>query len=174
MARILGKSALVAVAALVLTAAGCIWSGTFVINQTIVFSPGDDFYSYRVDLTANATWQDHKDNIDRIETVGFILYLNSSESETVYFSAYIDEALGEAPNPSSVPATAKTIIDSLGVKPGKQVISYAESLKILTNLDALKKMTKKGLFDFYGTSTGIDGDTFKIDSVTVVVTFTAS
>lgn len=100
--------------------------------------------------------------------------LHSSESETVYFNAYIDEADGLAPDPSSVPSSAKVIIDSLGVKPGIQVIPYAESLKILTNLDALKQLTKTGKFDFYGTSTGVDGDTFKVDSVTVVVTFAAS
>jgi len=174
MARIIKIFAPVAVAALVLMVAGCIWSGTFVINQTIKFDPDDTFYSYRVDLTTNATWKDHKDNIDRIETVGFIMYLDNKVQETAFFSAYINDPVGDEPNPSEVPATAKVIIDSVGVKSGKQVISYAESLNLLTNLDALKKVTKAGKFDFYGTSTGISGDTFKVDSVTIVVTFTAS
>lgn len=174
MARMIRIYGAVAIPALALLIAGCIWSGTFVINQTITFDPGDDFYSYRVDLTTNATWQDHKDNIDRIETVGFILYLENKVLETAYFSAYINEATGDAPHPSEVPATAKIIIDSLAIKSGKQVISYAESLKLLRNLDALKKMTKAGKFDFYGTGAGGDAGNIKIDSVTVVVTFTAS
>ncbi len=168
------KIGLVVLAAILLTAAGCFWSGTFVINKTFTFAPGENFYSYRLDLTTNATWRDHKDNIDRIETIGFVLYLNSGEPDDVAFSAYVNEAVGDEPNQSSVPATAKVIIDSLPVAPGKQVISYPQSLKVIRNIDALKKLAKTGKFDFYGTSTGTDGDTFKVDSVTVVVTFTAS
>jgi hypothetical protein len=174
MLRIKRKFGWPALAAILLILAGCFWSGTFVINKTFTFAPGEDFYSYRVDLTTNATWLDHKDNIDRIETIGFVLYLNSSEPDDVAFSAYVNEAVGDEPDQSSVPTTAKVIIDSLPVAPGKQVISYPQSLKVIRNVDTLKKLAITGKFDFYGTSTGNDGVSFKVDSVTVIVTFTAS
>lgn len=167
------KLILSGIALLILAVAGCIFSGTFVVNKTVELSDMGGFYAERVDLTTSATWKKHKDEIQLIETVGFELYITNNEADDVAFWVYADEAAGAAPNPTSVPATARVVIDSLNVAPGPQKITYVESLTVINNLDHLKELVKSGLFDIYAKSTGNTGDTFKIDSVTIVVTFTA-
>jgi len=156
--------------ALGLLSAGCIVSGTFVVNETFSMNNAGDFYSYRVDLTTDPTWEDHKDDIQQIEAVGFILYLNSS-AET-YFSAYVTELIGDSPDDSDIPATAKVVLDSLPVAEGSQVIPYFETVSAIQNFDVLKKLAKTGQFDFYGISSDA-GVNFDVDSVTVVVTLGA-
>jgi len=161
-----------AMAAIALSAAGCIFSGTFIITEPIVFEAHDDFYFYQVNLTDNATWQKHSDEIDDIEAVGVELYIRSINDVT--FNAYVDEYSGPLSSPTSVPGTATKIIDNFAITSGANLITYKESLKIITGLTELKAFVKKGLFDFYGTnSSGLDPG-FVIDSGKVVVTFSAS
>jgi len=71
--------------------AGCIVSATFVIHEPIKFSVQHDFYFYQVDLTDNATWEDHGDQVDFIDAVGMILYITSAEATNVTFNAYVDK-----------------------------------------------------------------------------------
>lgn len=173
MSKLKTRIGLAALAVMAITIAGCIVSGTFIIDETFKMTEADQFYSYRVNLTTDPTWAEHKDNIQMIEAVGFVLYISSSESDDVYLSAYVDKITGAAPNPTEVPAAAKVVIDSLVVAPGKQVISYAQSLGAITNLDYLKNLAFTGMFDFYASSTGTDGETFKIDSATIIITLGA-
>lgn len=161
-----------ALAAIMVYAGGCIFSGTFIITEPIKFQAHDDFYFYQVNLTDNATWQKHGDKIDDIETVGVELYIRSINDVT--FNAYVDEYSGPLSSPTSVPGGATKIIDSLAISSGSSLITYKESLKIITGLDKLKALVMKGMFDFYGTSSSGLGSAFVIDSGKVVVTFSAS
>ncbi len=153
--------------------AGCLVSGTFIITHSFQFTAQSGFYFYQVNLTTEQVWKDHSDKIDFIDAVGVELYITSNEAGNVTFDAYVDNYSGAGSNPSSVPASATKIIDNLTVPPGSTKITYAQSLGLITNLSTLKTLAKVGQFDFYGTSSGNDGNTFIIDSGKVIVTFSA-
>ncbi len=171
MLNLKSKIGLALFGALAISFAGCIVSGTFVIDETFKMSETDQFYSYRVDLTTDPIWIEHKDNIQMIEAVGFVLYIESSENADL--SLYVYKTTGAAPNPTEKPDSAVVIIDNLAVASGPQVITYAQSLAAITNLDYLKKLVFSGQFDFYALSNISDGETFKIDSATIIVTLGA-
>ncbi|PKK84177.1 MAG: hypothetical protein CVT49_05105 [candidate division Zixibacteria bacterium HGW-Zixibacteria-1] len=168
--------ALASILLLAMVFSGCkyIISGTFVIVQDIEFTAESGFYFYQVDITKEADWNDHKDDIDIIDAVGVEFHIISDESANVTFSAYVDEYSGVGSTPTSVPTTATKIIDGLVVPPGETTISYSESLKFLTGIDRLKKLVRTGKFDYFGTSTGNLGTSFVIDKGKVIITFSAS
>jgi hypothetical protein len=153
---------------------GCLVSGTFIIVESFTFTAQTGFYFYQVDITDDPDWEDHKDDIDFIDAVGLEFFITSTESGDVTFNAYIDDYSGASSNPTSVSGTATKIINNFTVSPGTTWISYSESLGILTGVERLKTLAKEGQFDYYGESTGNDGNSFVIDSGKVIVTFSAS
>ena len=159
---------------MIILVAGCIMSGTFVIVEKFTPTAEDEFYYEGVDFTDNATWQEHGDQIDFIDAVGFELYTRSTAAEDVTFDIYVDKYSGPDASPDAVPGTATKVIGGVTVSPGTKTVTYAESLKLIKGLDRLKTLAKTGQMDLYGTSTGGVGSTFVIDSIKVVVTFSAS
>ena len=159
---------------MIILVAGCIMSGTFVIVEKFTPTAEDDFYYEGVDLTDNAVWKEHGDQVDFIDAVGFELYTRSTATEDITFDIYVDKYSGPDASPDSVPATATIVVDGVTVSPGTRTVTYAESLKIIKGLDTLKKLAMTGKMDFYATSTGGVGSTFVIDSIKAVVTFSAS
>lgn len=174
MQKLIAKYGLVTGLAIVSILAGCLVSGTFVIVQEFDFTAQSGFYFHHVDITDDATWQDHKDDIDFIDAVGAEFYITSTEPGDVTFNVYIDDYEAGGASPSSVPATASKIIDDFTVSPGTSKISYKKSLTILTNIERMKTLAKKGKFDYFATSTGNTGSTFVIDSAKVIITLSAS
>lgn len=156
----------------VLLLAGCIVSGTFVIIEEITFTAQGGFYFHRLDITDDATWEDHKDDIQFIDAVGAEFYITSTEPDDVTFNVYIDD-YSSGPVPVAVPASASKIITDFTVSPGTTRIDYKKSLSIITNVERLKALARKGMFDYYATSTGSDGTTFVIDSAKIIVTVSA-
>ena len=160
-------------ALIALLAVGCLVSGTFIIVEDFNFTAQSGFYFYPVDITTEQEWEDHKDDINQIDVVGVEFWITSTESGPVTFDAYIDDFSGGTPG--AVPGTASKIIDAFTVNPGAdQHITYAQSLTFIKNTTRLKALAKLGKFDYFGTSTGNEGTTFKIDSDKVIVTFSAS
>jgi hypothetical protein len=166
---------LLGLALIALLAVGCLVSGTFIIVEDFEFTAQTGFYFYPVDITSEPDWEDHKDDINQIDVVGVEFWITSTESGPVTFDAYVDDFSGTTPTSLPVPATATKIIDAFTVNPGaNQHITYAQSLTFIKGVDRLKALAKTGKFDYYGTSTGNEGNTFKIDSGKVVVTVSAS
>ncbi|MCK4574142.1 MAG: hypothetical protein KAU36_07210 [candidate division Zixibacteria bacterium] len=168
------------VAAIVLLAVGCLVSGTFVVTEPFSFTAETGFYAYQVDVTDEKDWEDHKDDIDNIDMVGFELWITNNEAFPVTFNAWVDDA----DNPFCTGATCfdalttKTIIiDNLTIPAGptmRRHVTYGESFTYLENVKVLKKLVKEGRLNFYGT--GSDGTDlgFVVDSGVVIVTFSAS
>jgi len=174
MRAIVTKLSLVGAAALCLLFAGCLVSATFVLVDDFEFTAQSGFYFYQVDITDEPDWQDHKDQIDMVDAVGAEFYITSTESGPVTFSAFIDDYSGTGSNPTSVPGTASAIIEDLTINPGQTHITYVQSLGIIKNTARLKALAKTGKFDYYGTSTGNLGTSFRVDSAKVIVTVSAS
>ncbi len=168
--KISGLIGLVLIAVLV---SGCIVSATFVIVKKFSLAPKGGFYFYQVDLSTDGTWEDHQDEIDDIEAVGFEFYIHSSASGNIAFSVFVDDYSGAGADPSAVPSAADIVLDSLTIGGGPSKVSYSTTVGLIENLNRLKSLTKTGQFDVYTTSTGTVGSTFVIDSAKVIVTFSA-
>ena len=159
----------------ILIIGGCILtSATFVVSETFIFQTHDDFYFHRVDVTNTDTWQDHSDDIDFIDAVGFIMFARNLESSDISFSLYVDDYSEGTSIPDSIPTGSATqVLENLAIPPGESVVTYAESVKNIKNIDRLRTLAKEGKFDCFVTSTGGTGSTFVVDSIIVVVTLTA-
>ena len=168
--KILALVGLIAVAAIV---SGCLVSGTFIIVDDFSFTAASGFYHYTVDITDNADWKDHKDDIDFIDVVGAEFYItNTGAAET--FSVYVDDFGDVHATEGDVEANATPIIEDLTVNPGTTKVTYAQSLGIIKNVARLKALAKTGQFEYYGTSSGNIGTDFVVDSGKVIITFSAS
>lgn len=161
---------------------GCLVSGTFVIIEDIVFDFTSDsgFYWYPVDLTTTSTWQDHKDDIDFIDIIGFTFMIENTSDVSQTFEARFVMAEGEADPfglwPPGIPTNATTVISGLTVPAmSSRNVTYQESLGMISNLDAFKAIVKTGRFDYYGTSTGgSDNDLMVVTNGKIIVTVSAS
>ncbi|MEW5795097.1 MAG: hypothetical protein AB1772_01930 [Candidatus Zixiibacteriota bacterium] len=184
MKKYLKNSVLVSAITLVgLVVAGCLVSGTFVIVEDVEFdfTANTGFYWYPVDLRGNSDWEDHKDDIDDIDAVGFEFKIKNTSLETCELNAWFVAAEGEAnqagPPPSTPGAAGQTkVIDGLVVAAGAtRTVTYAESLGHISNLPAFKAIVKSGRFDYYGTSCGNTGDSlFVVTDGKIIVTVSAS
>ncbi|RKX27398.1 MAG: hypothetical protein DRP45_01170 [Candidatus Zixiibacteriota bacterium] len=176
--------AILSLALLCLAGVGCklIMSGTFVIVEEVEFSFTADgsFYWYPVDLTGNSVWEDHKDNIDRIDMIGFSFDIQNNSTETCEFNAMFVAATGPA-DPSDwptggIPSGAVSVISGLTVPAGgSETVTYGESLGHISNLEAFKDIIMTGRFDYYGTSCGVTGDSlFVVTDGLLVITLSGS
>ena len=151
---------------------------TSIFVKTFNFTAQSGFYFYQVDMTEDPDWEKHKDQIDFVDAVGVEFYITSTEPGDVTFNAFITPLNPSysnfGPYPPAVPEAKTQIIEDLTVSPGVTHITYKQSLTFLRGLDGLKELSKKGVFDYYGTSTGNDGTSFIIDSAKVIVTLSAS
>ena len=163
---------------------GCLVSGTFTVvifidNQTLDDNHASGFYHYVVDLSEEDDWDDHKDDIENIDIIGFDIWVRNMRSTATTFDAWVDDLSdAQITNPSLLDADATPILQDLTIGAGPNVvthITYAESLGHLRNVAALKAYVKSGTFRLYGRSVGTPtiGDDYILDSVRVVVTFTA-
>ena len=159
---------------------GCLVSGTFVVTETFSFIAQTGFYGDSVDLTDNEIWAEHQDKLDRIELIGFELWVTNNEPTEWSFWAYLDDY-----NPSCVDETCAdtsttkflifdtlTIPASSGSSGSQKIVTYAESFNYITNLDSAKVLLMSGQFNFFGYADG--GTQSLVDSVRVVVTINAS
>ena len=161
--------------------AGCLVSGTFVIVEDVDFDFTADsgFYWYPVDLNGNSDWEDHKDDIDDIDAVGFEFTIENTSDVSSTFTVQFAAATGEADpldEPTSIPDGAVTVISDLTVAAeATRTVTYAESVGMISNLAALKAIIKSGRFDYYGTSSGGSGDfPFEVTDGKIIITVSAS
>jgi hypothetical protein len=167
-----------------LLAIGCLVSGTFVIVEDVEFAFTADrgFYWYPIDLTANSDWQEHREDIDNIDAIGFEFTIENTSSEDCVFNAWFVAEDGPAVPAnfplSFVPSTlgATKVINDLSVAAGAtRTVGYAESLGHITNLAAFKAIIKSGRFDYYGTSCGgTDDSEFLVTEGKIIITVSAS
>jgi hypothetical protein len=101
-------------------------------------------------------WDDHKDDIDKIEVVGFEVWITNHAPFT--FTAYMDEFGGtlytsvtdvedfttQVLEPVSVPLTVGST----------RIISYKQSFDYLTNTEALRDYVENGKFNYFGILSG--------------------
>ncbi len=156
--------------------AGCLVSGTFVIDVDIDDTDvvtTSEFQYFLVDLTDNGDWEDHKDDIKYIDNVGFELWVENNGDAAVTGEFYIarehDAGTDEA---DEVRDVATRILSGIELAPGDNYIDWPTSLGHVENLDSLKAITETGTFVIYGLTETLPFD-ITLDSATVIVTVTA-
>jgi hypothetical protein len=153
-----------------LVTGGClIVSGTFIVVADFDFTTYDQGYYYPIDVTAESDWQDHKDNIDFVDAVGFEMHINNSSGAPITFNVWIDDFGKGAPLDTT---TATKVINAYTAPSGQSTMTYAQSLNYITGLDRLKALAKEGKFDYYGQSSA--GAQFRVDSGKVIITVSGS
>lgn len=161
-----------------LVGGGCLLSGTFTVDETFTFEVQEGLYFHAADVTDKDEWQEHKDDIDNVDMVGFELWMTNHQNTAAAFSIYVDD-FGETQwgSGEEVRANAVKVFGDLALKPGEGVqthITYGESLGMFSNVAELRRLAREGRFHVYGVSTASAGSQFTIDSARVIVTFTAS
>lgn len=159
---------------------GCLVSGTFVVVEVFSFTAlSSNFYREAVDLTDDDTWNDHKDDIDRIDVVGFELWITNNTNTDFTYSAYLDDPTSPMwDTPGEVQSNATLIFDNLTISGGgpgsgsQRVVTYAQSFNYLKNIPEIRRLVKEGIFDYYAITVG--NTTGSVDSVKVIVTVSAS
>ena len=163
-----------------LLAAGCLVSGTFVVSEDINFdfTAQTGFYWWPVDLRENEVWQDHRDEMDDIDALGFEFIVTNTSDVTSTLSFSFAPAAGDADTaskPTEIPKTAVLAYGPLTVNAGEtKKVTYGESLSLIQNLDQIKAIVFTGRFDYYGTSTGNPVGVFEVREGKIIVTISAS
>jgi len=169
--------------------AGCgLISGTFVLvvklveNEDLLWQ--GDYYYHEVDLTTDEVWKDHADEIEYIDLVGFEVWGTFApplDSYDVYI-ARPESPLTSLSAPATVQADAIKVLEgvtAVGVENTFQnprsdrMISYGQSFDFLRNVDSLKAMALDGEFKLWAIPASGDTLDMHIDTLSVIVTFTA-
>ena len=175
MKNLKNKTGFLGVALVTVLLVGCLISGTFVVSVMIkdIGFTGDGLYHYAVNLTAEDVWEDHKDEIENIDVVGFEMWIRNNSPAATTFNVWVDD-IDDAPltDLDSVEVYATIILEDLALAVGSNYITYSQSLSHIKHFTALKALVETGEFHYYGHS--LVGADCLIDSVRVIVTLSAS
>ena len=164
-------------------AGGCLVSGTFTIIETLSFTTQTGFYPEAINLADNDDWEEHRENIDKVELIGFELWITNNETSEWTYSGYMDDY-----DPACTTltcfngSTSKfmvlkeiTIPAASGGTGSQKYISYANSFDYIDNLAAMKAKVLSGQFNVFGIASGGSGGLGGIiDSLKIVITINAS
>ncbi len=181
MKHLMNKIGLFGTFAILLVVACSFVSGTWVLTYKLVEDEdlvwNDDFYYGSVDLTTDKDWKDNVEHLKDINMIGLEVWArNNTDTDQKYwvFVADKNSTLSAASTRSEVDDKAVRIIDQLPIKKGgKTFIPYDQSLKYVMNVDKLKKVLETGEMKFFAYSLLNTNTDLHIDSVNVVITFTA-
>lgn len=148
----LHKGYLAAALTLLLLAAGCIVSGQFVVviaGSNTIRSSDETLDYLSVDVTANETWRDHKDDIQAIVDVKFecefVNNLNTAADGELYISTELYSTVEQ------VRANATRVFAGLALDPSEvRAVSFSESADYIENLEAVLDLLEGGQFYLYG------------------------
>lgn len=166
---------------LVMLLTGCLFSGTFVI--TFHFIPGTpDFVNGLVkecvDLSSNTTWDDHSDDIKRIDKITFDAVISNNVGAADTLSVYIAATTTAYTTAAQVEGATDVYPILLGYVTsltGSDVLTVLEADALLqltgSNFESVKALVESGAFCVYITSTGATSGS--IDEANVYITFTA-
>jgi len=173
------KAGVISTAGILLILTGCLISGTFVLSVMIrdlqVSANGENYY-INVDITEDQDWQDHQGNIKDIDLVGFELWATNNTGVANKFSAYVADSLSSLDSLSTrteIEEHGILVLKDLPLKAtGQTHITYGQSFKYIASLDKLKELAEVGKFKMFAVANESNIN-FNLDSVLVIVTFTA-
>ncbi|SYZ72820.1 hypothetical protein TRIP_C20935 [Candidatus Zixiibacteriota bacterium] len=153
---------------------GCLLiTGTLVIDLWIEKSEihgTSDFNSFKVDMSRDGTWNEHRNDMKSIDNVGFRLWITNTGGEDITGELYAstDSTLTDT---TEVRDNATLIFGGASFPPGSSYIDWPTSLKYVHNLPAIRTFLTGGVFTVYGLTTTAPFN-MVIDSAEVIVTVT--
>jgi len=171
---------------LVALIAGCIFTATVVITASIVpdadgepvvISNSDSTEKLRVDLRADPTFDDYKDDIKNIESIGFYLSAENQFFTDATFQLFLegDTTRNYTSAQGLVDSLVQLVLTDLVIPARSQVVvDWNESIQYIDNLEEFKEVLAAGVFDIYPSAFPRDNFKIKIDSLVVIVTLTGS
>ncbi len=159
----ISRNALKAVLPLLLVAAG---AGCLLVSGqiTIVQDFGSDLatselnvYELFVDLNDNSDYEEHKDKIKSLETIGFVVAITNLGSMQAKGEGYLSLTKLDVVTPAAVRAGATRIlfVDDPIEWGETRNITFEDSQAYIENFDKIEEAIKDGSIYFYGiTDTG--------------------
>ncbi len=173
----------VAAAAVIIIAAGCIMTGTFVVTVKLVPDPdpvtvSNSAYTegrQQVDLTQESDFADNQDKIKDIDNIGFYASVTNNLNDPVTFQLFLEKDITKQWTSAQMAADSSTALILTGLTiPGKKTVTidWNESLKYVTGLDDIKKIVETGHFSLYPVAIPRDAFSLTVDSLVIIVTLT--
>jgi hypothetical protein len=135
------KSALALVALTMVMGANCVTSGNIVILQEIPdfnAQTANTLTAENVNLLENEDWQDHKEDINSIDDIGFACRITNHESSAASGQLYVSK-LKEQTTVESIKDNAILVLDGITVNPGEtREIKWGESHDFIMNFESVK------------------------------------
>ena len=153
---------------LLVLGAGCLVSSTELFDLLIgTFDVnGGEFEQATIDLSEDETFNDHKDEIEVIDRVGFMGDVTNHSGQDALLSVYFSTQAG-----LTDPVTQATpIFVNVPIPAAGRTVTYEESLDLLQNFDQLQEAIKGGVITFYTTANGTFNLT--VNDLTMIITFT--
>jgi hypothetical protein len=161
-------SALVALVAAA-TLSGCLVSATESFSEAIGdFSVSANAFDLEnVDLREDSTFEEHQEDIELVDRVGFSMSLVNRSEVPAQVSVYISDDPNLATS-AEVETKATLIFEDLEVPAAGRTIAYEESVGLLQNFEELQAAVERGVFTVYA----VAGGDYSVDINDVIVTIT--
>ncbi|MFH2056744.1 MAG: hypothetical protein ABIJ61_12360 [bacterium] len=133
------RKALTLLVAAALLTAGCIVTGNIVILIDVGdfgISPSGLFGYEYVDLTQNSDYNDHKEDLNSIDDVGFVCKIQNTGSSSATGKLYIATGGSSSSSPTAIPTNKILVLDGITVAAGQtRTITLEESYDYLKNFE---------------------------------------
>ena len=124
-------------------------------------------------LEGNDVWEDHKDEINSIESVEFAAKITNWENTEATGQVYISDN-GALNTPAAIQNNATLILDGISIPPGEQVvIEREESAQYIMHFEELRAQVESGDFYVYAVADNVPFHIEVAESLAVIVSFTA-
>jgi hypothetical protein len=165
-----------ATASALLLSTACLLTGTKVFSvelDDIVLS-GDTVASVTADLLRNSTYEEHRNDIEYIDRVGFETRMVNGSSQDATVAIWISEVT-DLDSATTIMDVGDRIVDAITVAAGSErELSYEDILDLLKSEDALADAVKSGKFAVYAISEDGTPLTVTFTDNLLIVTFTVS
>jgi hypothetical protein len=128
-----------------------------------------------VNLSEDATFNEHKDDIKNIDNIGFYLSVENNLDTAATFQLFLVADTGKNYDSAQalIDALEDPILTGLTIPARKKiVIDWNQSMKYIGDLEPFKAILEKGVFSIYPVAIPRDRFNLTIDSLVVVVTLT--
>jgi hypothetical protein len=170
------KIIIVALAVSALALTGCLVSGTFVFTDVFKLNITNGYSHWYVDVTDDSDWEDAVDNLDKIESIGFEMFVTNPNASDAVLDVWVSDppSTAQLATINAVEANGTQVLDDFTVPAGssKFKMTYSQSFSYLMNVEKLKSLAEGGAFHVYGLSSG--SVSFSVDSAIVIITLNAS
>ena len=128
-----------------------------------------------ITLAGNEVWEDHKDEINSIESVEFAAEITNWESTEASGQIYVSDN-GSLTTLSAIQNNATLVLDGIAIPPGPGetiVIEREESAQYIMNFEVLRDYVESGDFYIYAVADNVPFHITVAESMAVIISFTA-